>query len=131
AIFLSYCANYYLRDAGKLAFVLPRSFFSADHHENTRSGMAKGFKLVAAWDMDKVSPLFRVPSCVLFAEKAILQKKIPTSNMNGISFSGKLPLHNCSYEAAMPKLSEATVKWHYIKQGKSSALSTGKKKTQN
>jgi SAM-dependent methyltransferase len=43
AIFLSYCSSYFLKENGEIAFVLPRSFFSADHHDNTRSGKAKGF----------------------------------------------------------------------------------------
>lgn len=71
AIFLAYCSSYFLKDGGEIAFVLPRSFFSADHHDNTRSGRAEGFILKQLWDLDKVAPLFRVPSCVLFAEKDI------------------------------------------------------------
>ena len=69
AIFLSYCTNYFLKEEGKLAFVLPRSFFSADHHDNTRSGKAKGLKLTDIWDLQEVHPLFRIPSCVLFLKK--------------------------------------------------------------
>jgi methylase of polypeptide subunit release factors len=38
AIFMSYCSSYFLKESGKQCFVLPRSFFSADHHDNTRSG---------------------------------------------------------------------------------------------
>ncbi|MGI8656186.1 MAG: N-6 DNA methylase [Pyrinomonadaceae bacterium] len=131
AIFLAYCSNYFLRDKGKIALVLPRSFFSADHHDNTRSGKAKGFSLVAAWDLDEVAPLFRVPSCVLFAEKSKKQKAFPASGLKGKSFSGKIPAHNCNLETAAPKLTEENVKWFYIKQGKSSALSTRKTTTQN
>ena len=52
AIFLVYCTNYFLKENGKLAFVLPRSFFSADHHDNTRSGKAKGFRIEQVWDLD-------------------------------------------------------------------------------
>ncbi|HRO43504.1 MAG TPA: N-6 DNA methylase [Flavipsychrobacter sp.] len=141
AIFLSYCTSYYLSEEGKLAFVLPRSFFSADHHENTRSGNALGFKLKAAWDLDKVQPLFRVPSCVLFAEKAkkskndkqesVKDKAIPATGIKGLFFSGRLPAHNCSYEDAQPNLTEEKLKWYYVQQGKSSALSSVKKKSNN
>ena len=46
AIFLAYCSNYFLKEKGTTAFVLPRSFFSADHHDNTRSGKANGFKFI-------------------------------------------------------------------------------------
>ncbi len=123
AIFLAYCSSYFLNaDGAKIAFVLPRSFFSADHHDNTRSGKAKGFKLTAAWDLDGVAPLFRVPSCVLFAEKISTTSASPRT-FAGKSFSGKLPVHNCNWQAVETKLVESNVEWFYIQQGKSSALS--------
>ncbi|MEK6615449.1 MAG: N-6 DNA methylase [Bacteroidota bacterium] len=130
AIFLSYCSSYFLNDNGKLAFVLPRSFFSADHHDNTRSGKAKGFRLTQIWDLNDVSPLFRIPSGVLFAEKAEVKKSLLASGLEGISFAGNLPVHNCNLKTATPKLTEEITKWFYIKQGKSSAFSTRKAKAQ-
>ena len=130
AIFLSYCSSYFLKENGKLAFILPRSFFSADHHDNTRSGKAKGFRLTQIWDLNGVSPLFRIPSCVLFAEKAEIKKALPKSGLKGLSLSGKLPAHNCNLQSAVPKLTETSNKWYYIKQGKSSAFSTRKNKAQ-
>jgi type I restriction-modification system DNA methylase subunit len=128
AIFLSYCTNYFLKDEGKLGFVLPRSFFSADHHDNTRSGKAKGLKLTGIWDLQNVHPLFRIPSCVLFAEKATLQKAMAKTGLAGKALAGKLPAHNCNLEAACKKLTEETVTWFYAKQGKASAFSTTKGK---
>ena len=123
AIFLAYCSSYFLNaDGAKIAFVLPRSFFSADHHDNTRSGRAKGFKLTAAWDLDGVAPLFRVPSCVLFAEKNNTTDASPRT-FTGKVFGGKLPVNNCNWQAVESKLTEIEVEWFYIQQGKSSALS--------
>jgi hypothetical protein len=141
AIFLSYCSSYFLKENGRLAFVVPRSFFSADHHDNTRSGKAKGFRLTNIWDLNGVSPLFRIPSGALFAEKAKLLKKnkqeepikwkeLPATGLDGEIISGKLPAHNCNLKEATPKLSEEKVKWFYVKQGKSSAFSTRKTKKQ-
>lgn len=140
AIFLSYCSSYFLKENGKIALVLPRSFFSADHHDNTRSGRAKGFRLTDIWDLNGVTPLFRIPSCVLFAEKAkrvkkgvdepTIWKEIPASGLQGKSFSGKLPFHNCNLKTAIPKLTEVNEKWFYVKQGKASAFSTSKAKKQ-
>ncbi len=130
AIFLSYCTSYFLKPEGKLAFVLPRSFFSADHHDNTRSGTAKGFKLTNIWDLQNVQPLFRIPSCVLFAEKTLVKKSLPTAGQDGISFAGNLPAHNCNWVAASAKITEEEVKWFYSKQGKSTAFSTKKVKKQ-
>ncbi|MCF8371224.1 MAG: N-6 DNA methylase [Bacteroidales bacterium] len=130
AIFLAYCSSYFLNEGGKIAFVLPRSFFSADHHDNTRSGKATGFRLTQIWDMESVSPLFRIPSCVLFADKENGKKALPASGIDGTSFSGKLPAHNCNLETAIPKLKEESQKWFYVRQGKSTAFSTRKTKTQ-
>ena len=45
AIFVAHSANYFLKSAGTIAFVLPRSFLTADQHDNIRSGQAKGFQL--------------------------------------------------------------------------------------
>lgn len=129
AIFLAHCANYFLKDNGKITFVLPRSFFSADHHDNTRSGQAKGFRLSAIWDLKEVSPLFRIPSCVLFGEKAKDKRKIPTEGLQGKTFTARLPAHNCNLEIATPKLVEQPATWFYVKQGNATGLSNTKTKS--
>ena len=118
-----------MNDNCKLAFVLPRSFFSADHHDNTRSGKAKGFKVALIWDLDKVNPLFRVPSCVFFVEKHKKDKSIQVNNLDGKIFSGKLPEHNCNLKIASDLITENDVKYFYIKQGNASAISTRKAKS--
>jgi hypothetical protein len=123
AIFLAYCSSYFLKDEGKIAFVLPRSFFSADQHDNTRSGKSKGFKLTSLWDLMKVSPLFNIPSAVLFGEKTTGPRKLPRTGLPGLSFSGNLPAHNCNLQTAFPKLKEEEVAWFYVKQGKTTAFS--------
>jgi len=132
AVFLAYCSAYFLKQSGRLAFVLPRSFFSADHHDNVRSGEALGFKLSAIWDFNDVSPLFRVPSCVLFADKVNDKTKraIPSSGIKGINFSGSLKLYNCGLAVASEKLNEEINKYYYNRQGSSSAFSAIKRKQQ-
>ncbi|HEY0100300.1 MAG TPA: N-6 DNA methylase [Pyrinomonadaceae bacterium] len=123
AIFLAYCSGFFLRAGGKIAFVLPRSFFSADQHDNTRSGKAKGFALTGAWDLKDVSPLFRVPTCVLIGEQRAEAATAVTVSIEGRTFEGKLPAHNCNLKAAAPELTEASVRWFYAKQGRSTAFS--------
>jgi hypothetical protein len=130
AIFLAYCNNYFLADGGKLAFVLPRSFFNGNQHDNTRSGKATGFRLTDIWDLNEISPLFHIPSCVFFSEKADEKRSLPASGLAGISFAGTVPYHNCNYEEAEPKLTETPVKWFYSKQGEATAFSTRKAKKQ-
>lgn len=128
AIFLANCTNYFLKDNGKTAFVLPRSFFSADHHDNTRSGKASGFKFDQIWDLDDVNPVFRVPSCVFIVEK-YNKKASPINGLPGLKFSGRLAEHNCNLQTASENLNEENVKWYYVKQGKSSAFSDKKIKS--
>lgn len=129
AIFLAHCSNYFLKENGQLAFVLPRSFMSADQHENTRNGKAKGFTLTQIWDLDAVTNLFRVPSCVLFSEK-----KLKTSisqyhkGINGISFKGRIKKHNCSIKEVEDAgvLTQTENTFYYTTLGKSSAFSVTK-----
>ncbi len=129
AIFLAHCSNYFLKENGQLAFVLPRSFMSADQHENTRNGKAKGFTLTQIWDLDAVTNLFRVPSCVLFSEK-----KLKTSvsqyhkGINGISFKGRIKKHNCSIKEVEDAgvLTQTENTFYYTTLGKSSAFSVSK-----
>ncbi|MDQ3635679.1 MAG: N-6 DNA methylase [Acidobacteriota bacterium] len=145
AIFLAYCSGYFLKDGGKIAFVLPRSFFSGDQHENTRSGRAEGFALKQLWDLDKVSPLFRIPSCVLFGEKAetpikkedkeaskqLVFNKYTEYGIDGKEFSGLLSVHNCNWNYADELLNEKDQKYYYQKQGGSSAFSNYKRTSNN
>jgi hypothetical protein len=132
AIFLAHCSSYFLKAGGQLAFVLPRSFFSGDQHDRTRSGETKGFKLTAIWDLNGVQPLFRVPSSVFFAGKknGNGNGKLPVA-IEGKQFAGRLPAHNCHYDIAEARLKETSVQWHLVKQGKTTAFSTVKSSAQN
>lgn len=128
AIFLAHCTDYFLKDKGRLAFVLPRSFFQADHHDNTRSGAAKFVRIKEIWDLDKVSPLFNVPSCVIFAERAhgSLSTSIPKSGCSGKLVSGRLKKHNANLAEVKDKLSFKAAKFYYSKLGQKSAFTTKK-----
>lgn len=128
AIFLAHCSNYFLKETGKLSFVLPRSFFSADHHDKIRKGTAKGMALINIWDLKDVTPLFRIPSCVLFVERKKFSKRIPNMGLPGLNLSANLPAHNCNLNIAAPKITETGVSWYYIKQGNSTALSNKENK---
>ena len=122
AIFLAHCASHFLKKGGRLAFVLPRAFFSAGHHDNTRSGRAEGFKIESLWDLDEVSPLFRVPTCVIFAKNQMFERTFPKAGVPGFAVAGRLPKHNLPWTAVETKLRFAPATWHYSKLGKSSAF---------
>jgi len=131
AIFLAHCSSYFLKETGKLAFVLPRSFFNGDQHDNTRNGIAKGFKLTEIWDLDKVQPLFNIPSCVFFAEKKAENQNGKISAIEGKQFKGRVQSHNCHYDIAKNQLKETFVIWHLLKQGSATAFSTTKSTIKN
>ena len=98
-LFFVRSADLYLRESGSLAFVLPRSVFTGDQHKNFRENLFNlklGFK--AIYDLEKnqkerVSPLFSVESCVLFAQKGMSTRyPIPTKLM-----TGRLPKKNSTF----------------------------------
>jgi len=131
AIFLAHCSRYFLKKEGKLAFVLPRSFFSASQHDKTRSGKAQGFILNNIWDLNDVTPLFRIPSCVLFSENSNDSKSraFPANGIEGMSFSATLPAHNCNLNTAKSRLTENETVWYYSQQGKATAFTEAKRKS--
>ena len=128
AVFLAHCTEYFLKKKGKLAFVLPRSFFSSEHHHNTRAGKVKNVKITEIWDLEKVAPLFRVPSCVLFTERHHGKSKteIPKSGRLGQVIAGKLDDHNGNLDAVRSKLDFEKTNFYYKIMGNSSAFSTSK-----
>jgi hypothetical protein len=114
AIFFAHSVNYFLKDSGKISFVLPRSFMSADQHENTRSGKSKGMRLTAAWDLEGVSPLFNVPACVFFAVPSSEDANpIPSSGIDGLIFKAKLPRSQLHWDDASDKFSCDKTRWYY------------------
>lgn len=126
SIFLAHCTDYFLKKNGKLAFVLPRSFLQADHHENIRSGQAKLVRIKKIWDLDKVTPLFNVPSCVIFSERAhgSLSTSIPKNGCEGKLVSGQLRKHNANLAEVRHLLTFKKTKFYYSKLGSKSAFTT-------
>ncbi len=124
AIFMSHCSNYLLKEEGHLAFVLPRSFMSAEQHDNTRSAISKGFSLTGIWDLQGVKGLFNVPSCVLFAQQARVSKRIPESGVEGKIFRGKVKKHNSTIEEITGKIISENAQFYYTKLQNSTALTT-------
>ena len=123
-IFQAHAASTFLKPrkegGGEMALVLPRSFLSADHHRETRDGTARGFKITGVWDLDDVSPLFRVPSCVLRASNNPGGRMLNTkpsrqpnkSGTPGYRVSGKLRGHNQTWEQAGERLTFEPATWY-------------------
>ncbi len=71
-LFFLRTADLYLKEKGVIGFVMPRSLFTADQHNVFRTqhySTKLGFKEV--WDLEKVKPLFNVPTCVFIARKGL------------------------------------------------------------
>lgn len=101
-LFLLRCTDIYLKDKALIAFVMPRSVFTSDQHYNLRNHSFTDCKLAIrqVWDMDQFFPLFKVPSCVIIAERNV-NMNYP---INGIIIEGKVKQKNlrlADYDAAV------------------------------
>ena len=117
----------YGKKGARIGFVLPRSIFTADQHENFRKGSfgkaihATG--LTEVWDAESVSPLFNVPACVIFGKnRHFTEKPISAEVLNGT-----LDRRNASLEEAKKWLTTRETKLHVIKQGERSFWSENAK----
>lgn len=123
-IFLVHTLHVYGKDGARLAFVMPRGILSADQHATLRSGQHLArVRLEKYWDLLEVSPLFNVPSCVMFAER----KPPVTTNSYSlpvVEWSGELPSRDISFDAAEEHLHTRHRSGRLIYLGNRTALST-------
>jgi len=77
---------------GRIAMVLPLAAMTRGQFKGFRSGSWTGAHVAfdQAWVLDNqdIQPLFRVPTCVLFATRSVMPKPIPTK---ATTFVGRLP----------------------------------------
>jgi len=101
-LFFNRSADLYLNyERGLIAFVMPRSVLTgAFHHANFKLFKRPKTKLVKIFDLEDVSPLFNVPSCVLFA---VLGEKT-TYPVSATRYRGKLDRKNCKLNEAIKQL---------------------------
>jgi hypothetical protein len=124
-IFLVHTLNVFGKKGAKLAFVVPRSVLTADQHANlrTRNYVAKA-TVVAYWDLKGVTPLFKVPSCVLFAERKVPSRS-RTYTLPVIEWEGVLRSQDPNVQEARSALRRRTNEARLIYLGERTALSTG------
>lgn len=124
-LFLVHASDYYLKSSGTIAFVLPKSLFSADQHDGLRRRSFR-FSLSTketlfwreVWDCESVTPLFNVPSCVLIADKAgNAEMKYPIA---GKILSGVLQRKNASLDEAEKTLAAKISEFFLNQSGKRS-----------
>lgn len=112
-IFLAHAATTFLRpDArhdvrSRLGFVMPRSIFTAKQHrylrqgEYGREGRFVLFDVTELWDLSDVTPVFNIPSCVLFADTGFPSR---SRDKPGREYRGRLPTRDATLETANEQL---------------------------
>ena len=68
-LFFCHCSDNYLADSGSIIFVLPESILSASQNVSFLKFEKPQADLKLIYELTDVKPLFRIPSCVLFAKK--------------------------------------------------------------
>lgn len=125
-LFFVRSVDLYLRDAGKIGFVLPKSIFVVDQHHALRQGNhAACLRLTEAWDLEGVRPLFNVPAAVAFAEKSAEDTQWPLA---GLILSGELSGKNIPLAEAAHQLTERETEYWLAIKGTRSYFSQKKEK---
>lgn len=104
-LFAVHAERRYLRDGGTMALVMPRSVITgAKQH---RAFQAQGLTRVI--DLLRISPLFNVPSCVIFLENGRRNTPVPSRTL-----SGTLPRHEMSLNEARPHLTNGAAEVTFV-----------------
>jgi hypothetical protein len=135
-LFLVRTADLYLKANGKIAFVLPRSLFSADQHDGLRQrsfvlseDKEQNLMWSEIWDCENITPLFNVPCCVLIADKGQFVESATTySLIPGQILQGHLQRKNASFKEAEKELVVMDAEFFLNKRGKRSFWTTEKGK---
>jgi hypothetical protein len=120
SLFFVRTADLYLAKDGTISFVMPRSIFVGDQHYNFREGFVKpkiGIRELC--DLEDVSPLFNVPSCVVEAAQGKTHYPI-----QGIEFKGVLDRKNSKLSEALKVLEQTNSKFLLFELGQRSFLET-------
>ena len=101
-LFFCKCADLYLEREGIVAFVMPRSVLAGTiHHINFRKFRKPRIKLIKIIDLEGVSPLFNMPSCVLIG----LKDGATEYPVLLETYMGDLPNRNAKFSEAKTRLS--------------------------
>ena len=107
-LFFCKCADLYLKRGGLIAFIMPRSVLAGTiHHINFRKFRKPPIKLIKIIDLEEVSPLFNMPSCVLIGLKDGTTKYPVLSER----YMGELPNRNAKFFEAKVRLSTKACKY--------------------
>jgi len=93
-LFYVFSADVYLKKEGRIAFVMPRSVLTGAKQHRRFQEFLQGYQLpptqlLKALDVENVTPIFKVPTCVLIAGTYGKQGKV-----NNEIYNGELPGKN-------------------------------------
>lgn len=130
-LFLLRSADLYLKPGGTIAFVLPRSVFSADQHDRLRKRNFEKVPLnwLEVWDLEHVEPLFNVPACVVFARKN--SSDFSFRGVKGVVYRGRLPRKNATLSEAQEHLFITSTLFQIHLRGKRSFWAPGERSKSN
>jgi len=101
-LFFVYSERHFLRDGGKVAFVLPKTtVLPSQQHLNFQN---RG--LTEIHDFSNVSPLFNVRSILAIRDP----KKVKTTDIPEFKYEGRLPVKNMNWETARKHLTVTMTK---------------------
>ena len=122
-VFLIHSLSTFGKTESRLAFVMPRSVFSADQHENLRLQTYNApISIDGYLDLMGVAPVFNVPCCVLFASRSAF--KVQKPRLVAVSLKGRLPRRDIALSEAESLISESTAEARVIYLGSRTAWST-------
>jgi type I restriction-modification system DNA methylase subunit len=122
-LFFLRCSELYLNEKGTISFVMPRSIFVSDQHHNFRSGLFKlDLGISEIIDLEKVEPLFKVPSCVIVGRN----KKKTEFPLKGQEVESVLPRKNVRLQDVEKMLKVNKCKYRLYMIGGRSFLETEK-----
>jgi hypothetical protein len=107
-VFYAKTADIYLADHGVMAFIMPRSVITgAKQHEKFKMQKKPPMTIVKIFDVEKVSPLFKVDACSIVAKKGgTTNYPVPT-----VVLSGTLPEKNLRLKKAVKYLTAIEEKY--------------------
>lgn len=111
SVFVSWSLSYFLRKDGRLAFVMPRSILI----NKMREGRVGHLRLRSLWDLQDISPLFRVPACVLFCEKGKISEPVQDA-IQGKRLSGSLAASSADPDSAKLDETDACFRLSWLNQ---------------
>ncbi len=70
-LFLMKAVDIYVKDGGRLAFVMPKSILVSSHHLKFREFEKINVSVERIVDLEGVRPVFKVPSCIIEVQKPV------------------------------------------------------------